>query len=57
MIEYEKEKYGRSSVNLLKGMRNPIPDVYINKTKPIDEFKWKLFCEKYPDAEREFLGR
>ena len=56
MIEYEREKYGQATVNLLKGMRKPIPDVYINKSKPIDEMKWKFFCEKYPDAERELLG-
>uniref|UniRef100_A0A914CYS7 Protein-tyrosine-phosphatase n=1 Tax=Acrobeloides nanus TaxID=290746 RepID=A0A914CYS7_9BILA len=55
MIEYEKEKFGGSTVTLLNGMRKPIPNVYINKTKPVDEVKWRMFCEKYPDAEDQFF--
>jgi hypothetical protein len=36
MIEYEQEKNGEASVTLLKGMRRPVPDVYLNKSKAIN---------------------
>uniref|UniRef100_A0AC34FV97 Protein-tyrosine-phosphatase n=1 Tax=Panagrolaimus sp. ES5 TaxID=591445 RepID=A0AC34FV97_9BILA len=32
MIDYEIEKRGETSVNLLNGMRRPIPDVYLYKS-------------------------
>lgn len=32
MIDYEIEKRGETSVNLLKGMRRSIPDVYLYKS-------------------------
>uniref|UniRef100_A0A914PBD8 Protein-serine/threonine phosphatase n=1 Tax=Panagrolaimus davidi TaxID=227884 RepID=A0A914PBD8_9BILA len=32
MIDYEIEKRGATSVNLLNGMRRPIPDVYLYKS-------------------------
>uniref|UniRef100_A0AC35FU33 Uncharacterized protein n=1 Tax=Panagrolaimus sp. PS1159 TaxID=55785 RepID=A0AC35FU33_9BILA len=32
MIDYEIEKRGETSVNLLNGMRRPIPDVYLHKS-------------------------
>ncbi|MCP9257758.1 Dual specificity protein phosphatase 14 [Dirofilaria immitis] len=33
MIEYEYKERGKSTVELLRGMARPIPDVYIKKTK------------------------
>lgn len=34
MIECEYKERGRSTVELLRGMARPIPDVYIKKLKP-----------------------
>uniref|UniRef100_A0A0M3KH80 Protein-tyrosine-phosphatase n=1 Tax=Anisakis simplex TaxID=6269 RepID=A0A0M3KH80_ANISI len=31
MIDFEETQNGKSSVRLLRGMRRPLPDVYVNK--------------------------
>ncbi|CAD5230073.1 unnamed protein product [Bursaphelenchus okinawaensis] len=35
MIDFEKEKTGQNTVQLLKGMNRPVPSVYLNKSKII----------------------
>ncbi|VDN53003.1 unnamed protein product [Dracunculus medinensis] len=39
MIEFEEKLRGKSSVNLLRGMRRPVPDVYLVKPAPNEELK------------------
>ena len=33
MIEFEQTEFGNSSVELLRGMRQPVPDVYLRKAR------------------------
>lgn len=56
MVNFEQKQRGNSTVQLLRGMRRPIPDVYIRKrTKENTETltnRWSYVAESSPVTDK-----